>query len=147
MTPSDLNEGNGLLALPRDDCLRLLASHTFGRLAVAGATPIIRPVNYVFDVPSQSVVFRTADGSKFHALLGSATAAFEIDGIEAGSRTGWSVIVSGVAEEVTNPIEARRLDALALDTWAPGPKRHWMRIRARTVTGRQLVPVLTASTT
>jgi len=34
-------------------------------------------------------------GSKFHALLRSADAAFEIDGIDEGSRTGWSVIMRG----------------------------------------------------
>lgn len=37
-------------------------------------------MNYVFDEPSQSVVFRTADGSKFQAMLINANAAFEIDG-------------------------------------------------------------------
>ena len=50
--------------------------------------PVIRPVNYVFDQPSQSVVFRTALGSKFHALLKSADSAFEIDGVDEASRTG-----------------------------------------------------------
>jgi hypothetical protein len=45
----------------------------------------IRPVNYVFDERSQSVVFRTALGSKFYALLSAAHAAFEVDGIDEGS--------------------------------------------------------------
>jgi hypothetical protein len=52
--------------------------------------PALRPVNYVFDEPSQSVVFRTAAGSGFHALLRSAEATFEIDGIEDRARTGWA---------------------------------------------------------
>ena len=77
--------------LSREECLRLLASQTFGRLAVTMETPVIRPINYAFDERSQSVVFRTAAGSKFHALLLQANAAFEIDGVDAGSRTGWSV--------------------------------------------------------
>ncbi len=124
--------------LSRDECLRLLAAHSFGRLAVTMETPVIRPINYVFDERSRSVVFRTAAGSKFHALLLQGTAAFEIDGIEAGSRTGWSVIVLGMTEEITNPSEIRRLDQVGLEHWAPGPKPHWMRIRAGTVTGRRL---------
>ena len=66
-------------------------------------TPVIRPVNYVFDERSQSVAFRTADGSKFHAMLVHGNAAFEIDGIDPGSRTGWSVIIVGMTEEVTTP--------------------------------------------
>jgi hypothetical protein len=33
-------------------------------------------------------VFRTVAGSKLHALLRTTEAAFEIDGIDEGSRTG-----------------------------------------------------------
>ena len=102
-------------------------------------SPVIRPVNYVFDEPSQSVVFRTADGSKFHAMLVNGKAAFEIDGIDKGSRTGWSVIIAGMTEEITSPSELRRLEHLRLETWTPGHKAHWMRIRAWTVTGRRIV--------
>jgi uncharacterized protein len=128
-----------MLVLPREECLRLLASHNFGRLAVAMDTPVIRPVNYVFDERSQSVVFRTADGSKFHAMLVNGNAAFEIDGVDPGSRTGWSVIIVGMTEEITNATELRRLGRMGLETWAPGRKAHWMRIRAWTVTGRRIV--------
>jgi uncharacterized protein len=128
-----------MLVLPREECLRLLASNRFGRLAVAMDTPVIRPVNYVFDERSQSVVFRTADGSKFHAMLVNGNAAFEIDGVDPGSRTGWSVILVGMTEEVTSPGELRRLNGLGLETWTPGRKAHWMRIRAWTVSGRRIV--------
>lgn len=130
-----------MLVVSREECLRLLRSNSFGRLAVAMDTPVIRPVNYIFDEPSQSVVFRSAEGSKFHALLLSGNAAFEIDGIDPGSRTGWSVIIVGVTEEVTNPSEVGRLDGLGLKPWAPGPKPHWMRIRAWTISGRRIVLV------
>jgi nitroimidazol reductase NimA-like FMN-containing flavoprotein (pyridoxamine 5'-phosphate oxidase superfamily) len=130
-----------MLELSREECLRLLASHSFGRLAVnmGEGPPVIRSVNYVFDEPSQSVVFRTAHGSKFHALLRSARAAFEIDGLDEASRTGWSVIIHGVTDEITNPNEVRRLDSLGLETWAPGRKAHWVHIRAWTVSGRRIV--------
>jgi nitroimidazol reductase NimA-like FMN-containing flavoprotein (pyridoxamine 5'-phosphate oxidase superfamily) len=130
-----------MLELPREECLHLLASHSFGRLAVSmgDRAPVLRPVNYLFDELSQSVMFRTAVGSGFHALLRSAEATFEIDGIEEHARTGWSVILSGVADEVTNANEISRLDGLDLDSWAPGQKAHWMRIRALTVSGRRIV--------
>ena len=128
-----------MLSLSREECLRLLGSNNFGRLAVATDSPVIRPVNYVFDEQSQSVVFRTANGSKFHAMLVNGNAAFEIDGIEQGSRTGWSVIIVGMTEEITSPTELRRLERLGLETWPPQHKAHWMRIRAWTVTGRQIV--------
>jgi uncharacterized protein len=130
-----------MLDLPRVECLRLLAASRFGRLAVAltEGAPVIRPVNYIFDQPSQSVVFRTSSGSKLHAVLRTGEAAFEIDGVDEGSRTGWSVIIHGVAEEITRQTDIRRLDALGLAPWAPGQRRRWVRIRARTVTGRRIV--------
>jgi nitroimidazol reductase NimA-like FMN-containing flavoprotein (pyridoxamine 5'-phosphate oxidase superfamily) len=132
-----------MLALSREECIELLASRSFGRLAVNGAggnPPVIRPVNYMFDARLQAVVFRTAVGSKFHLILRSANAAFEVDGVDQASRTGWSVIVHGVTDEVTSPSDVRRLNGAGLEPWAPGPMVHWMQIRARTISGRRIVP-------
>ncbi|HTU86370.1 MAG TPA: pyridoxamine 5'-phosphate oxidase family protein [Solirubrobacteraceae bacterium] len=131
----------GMLDVSRAECLRLLAAGRFGRLAVAlsDGAPVIRPVNYRFDERSQSVVFRTTDGSKLQGVLHAGEAAFEIDGVDEAFRMGWSVIITGVAEEVTERTEIRRLDALGVIPWAPGTKRHWVRIRARTVTGRRII--------
>lgn len=106
---------------------------------MSNGAPVIRPVNYVFDPSLQSVVFRTASGSKFHALLDAAKAAFEVDGIDEAARTGWSVIIRGITAEVTSPNDIRRLNELGLESWAPGPKPHWVRIRAWTVSGRRIV--------
>lgn len=131
-----------MLDLARPECLRLLASTNFGRIAINGSTaPVIRPVNYVFDVPSQSVIFRSGLGSKLHALIKSATAAFEIDGTDPTSRLGWSVIILGVTEEVTSASEVRRLEGIGVEPWAPGVKAYWVRIRANTVSGRRIVMV------
>jgi len=140
--PMSAGSATEVLELSREECLALLGSHSFGRLAVNGGSghaPVIRPVNYAFDERSQSVVFRTAAGSKFYALLKAADAAFEIDGTDESSRTGWSVIMHGVTDEMTNPSDVRRLEGLGLEPWAPGEKAHWMHIRAWTVSGRRLV--------
>jgi uncharacterized protein len=127
--------------LDRAECLRLLAGSRFGRVGVSAGdgAPMIRPLNYVFDDRSQSVAFRTTRGSKLHALLGAKSATFEVDHVDVEARTGWSVIIVGVTEEVTNPIEVRRLNELGLDVWAPGDRSHWVRIRAWTVSGRRVV--------
>jgi nitroimidazol reductase NimA-like FMN-containing flavoprotein (pyridoxamine 5'-phosphate oxidase superfamily) len=130
-----------MLELDQPECLRLLAATGIGRIAVSVTewdTPVIRPVNYVFDESSQSVLIRSALGSKLHALLRSAKAAFEIDGIDPVGRVGWSVIIHGVSEEITNPSELRRIAGLGLEPWAPGHNRHWIRIRSNTVSGRRI---------
>jgi nitroimidazol reductase NimA-like FMN-containing flavoprotein (pyridoxamine 5'-phosphate oxidase superfamily) len=130
-----------LVELDRDECLRLLAATSLGRLAVnvEGWPPVIRPVNYVFDQSSQSIVFRSARGSKFTALVLSAQAAFEIDGVEPNGQTGWSVIVLGVAEELTQAAEVHRLEQLGLRPLAPGAKPHWLRIRSTVLSGRRII--------
>jgi nitroimidazol reductase NimA-like FMN-containing flavoprotein (pyridoxamine 5'-phosphate oxidase superfamily) len=137
------SQATGQLAeLERDECIRLLTLTRFGRLAVSPpewrTPPVIRPVTYVFDRSSQSIVFRSARGSKFTAMLLSGQAAFEIDGIEPAAETGWSVIVQGPIEEITNSAEISRLERLELHPWAPGEKPHWVRIRANVVSGRRI---------
>jgi nitroimidazol reductase NimA-like FMN-containing flavoprotein (pyridoxamine 5'-phosphate oxidase superfamily) len=141
---ADRRAATKMLELQRAECLRLLAAGTVGRITVNPPhrpQPVIRPVNYVFDEPSQSVLIRSAFGSKLFALLRSVTATFEIDGIDSVHRVGWSVIIEGFAEEITNPAELRRIEELRLQPWAPGHKGRWIRIRASTVTGRRIVAV------
>jgi uncharacterized protein len=100
--------------------------------------PVIRPVTYVFDRSSHSIVFRSARGSKFTALLLSGVAAFEIDGIEPDDKAGWSVIVQGPIEEIKNAAEIHRLHKLGTHLRAPGERPRWIRIRATAVSGRRI---------
>jgi hypothetical protein len=133
-----------MLELTRPECLRLLAATGVGRIAVSVTGwdhPVIRPVNYVFDTSSQSVLIRSAPGSKLRALLRSSRAAFEIDWTDPAECVGWSVIVVGVSEEITNAAELRRIDGLGFEPWAPGEKGHWICIRANTVSGRRIALV------
>ena len=129
-----------LLELSREECLQLLATGNFGRLAVnvGGAAPAIRPINYIWDERSQSIIFRSGYGSKLFGFVTSRKAAFEIDGVEPATRTGWSVIVTGAAEEIRDGFELRRLERAGLESWAPGGKPHWLRLRTRMVTGRRI---------
>jgi nitroimidazol reductase NimA-like FMN-containing flavoprotein (pyridoxamine 5'-phosphate oxidase superfamily) len=133
------------LEIEREGCMRMLAAASghIGRIAVSapGSPPMIRPVNYAFDDRTQSVVFRSALGSKLREGLRSGTAAFEIDGADPVDRTGWSVIVVGEGEEVTDPGEMDRLEGFKLEPWAPGLKTHWVRIPATSASGRRIVRV------
>ncbi len=131
---------NELQELDRGECLRLLSATGFGRIVVRtqDGAPAIRPVNYAFDAPSQSIVIHTGRGSKLHALLRAGHAAFEIDGTDAAGLPSWSVIVSGVIEEVLNRGELERLAYLELEPWAPSDKPFVLRLRAFTVSGRRV---------
>ena len=64
----------------------------------------------------------------------------EIDGFDVEEHTGWSVLLKGSANEVTDEAELRELAGLPLRFWTAGAKAHWMRIDPTEVTGRRLRP-------
>jgi uncharacterized protein len=128
----------GLAELDRDECMTLLAHSPLGRLAVVVAgRPLVFPVNFALD--GNSIVLRTNYGTKLHGARNGAVA-FECDGVDGQYHTGWSVIVQGIAEEVQSPIEIARLDRLPLRPWCDAPRPVWLRVRARSVTGRRIPP-------
>jgi nitroimidazol reductase NimA-like FMN-containing flavoprotein (pyridoxamine 5'-phosphate oxidase superfamily) len=123
--------------LSEDECHALLGQGHLGRIGlVEGDRPMILPVNYVVD--GAAVVFRTDEGSKLDAALRGALVAFEVDGVNNEHRTGWSVLVRGRAEPVTDRSELERLRRLPLVPWAPGAKPHYVRILADEVSGRRI---------
>jgi uncharacterized protein len=127
-----------LQVIDPDECLELLGRRSVGRLAVInGGHPLVLPVNYV--VEGREVVFRTDAGTKLLAAE-RAPVAFQIDEIDEESHHGWSVLVSGHAEEITDydARAVRELRDIPLHPWAGGPKAHWVRIRASSITGRRI---------
>lgn len=131
---------SGIELIDRDECVRLLAADEIGRLAInVGHAPTILPVNYRMD--GDAVVFRSDPGAKLD--LGTrAPVSFEIDGFDREQRTGWSVVVSGRLEEVTQ-YDAQtydRVHELPIDPWAAGEKSHWLRIVPNHITGRRIGP-------
>ena len=99
-----------VIEIPPDECARLLASSSLGRLGVVVAgRPEIFPVNHVYDRASGCIVFPTNDRTKLHAALDWPWVAFEVDGVDDGGASGWSVLVVGRAEEITDPEEIARL--------------------------------------
>jgi nitroimidazol reductase NimA-like FMN-containing flavoprotein (pyridoxamine 5'-phosphate oxidase superfamily) len=123
--------------LTRDECFRLLAGQHLGRLAlVDDHGPIALPINYVVD--QQTVLFRTDEGTKLDVAIRSTRVAFEVDGVNEATRTGWSVLVRGEATEVTDQAELARVRALPLYPWAPGAKGHYIRILPALLTGRRI---------
>lgn len=126
-----------LQVLPRTECLALLATATVGRLGVSiAALPVILPVNYCLH--DDAVVIRTIPGTKLDAATTQAVVAFEVDDHDADGTAGWSVLVQGVAEEVTDPAELEGLQALPLRAWAfpSGEAHRFLRIHTAFISGR-----------
>jgi uncharacterized protein len=127
--------------LTDDECYELLAAQQIGRLGVnAEHYPLIFPVNYGLD--RHAIVIRTHEGTKLSAA-DHANVTFEVDHIDPISRSGWSVLVRGLAEEVTAAHRdelIERTHATGVEPWAPGEHGHWLRIIPHDVSGRRIVP-------
>lgn len=126
----------GLAILPLEDCIRLLTSVPVGRIGFqADGEVVVLPVNHIVD--GQTVAFRTASGSKLSAAEGQNQVVFEADDYDPGRRTGWSVVVKGLAEMVYEDAEVEALNRRGVDPWADGADRpFWIRVRPASVSGR-----------
>jgi len=123
--------------LEPEQCRWLLRSRTVGRLAVISeGRPLIFPVNYAF--ADDEVVFRTSEGTKMSAALAEPVA-FEIDDLDEGRRTGWSVLVQGRAALITKDDRpnVQSLTRVPLEPWQRG-KVFWLRIAPTSITGRRV---------
>jgi nitroimidazol reductase NimA-like FMN-containing flavoprotein (pyridoxamine 5'-phosphate oxidase superfamily) len=132
---------NGLEVLDRDECLHLLEGATLGRVGVtAQALPSVLPVN--FRVDGERILFRTGSGTKLAAATRNAVVAFEADDFDPIYHSGWSVVVTGVAHQVTDPGDLAAAEALQIPRWAPGDDGHVVAVSIELISGRRITPGL-----
>lgn len=128
---------NGLEILDRAECLALLRQATIGRVGVSiGALPSVLPVN--FRLVDETVVFRTGAGSKLDAATRGAVIAFEADAVDPVDHTGWSVVVTGIAEELDPAEWADPIMASAIPRWAPEGDARLVALSTEVVSGRRI---------
>ena len=131
---------NGLDVLDRDECLALLGEGVLGRVALSmGALPTILPVSY--RLVDGHVVFRTGVGSKLDAAARGAVIAFEVDAFDPDERTGWSVVVTGIAHDTPSNDWAAPILAAAVPRWAPEGATRVLHLSTDIVSGRRITPV------
>ncbi|MEV5379341.1 pyridoxamine 5'-phosphate oxidase family protein [Streptomyces nondiastaticus] len=126
-----------LAQLSEDECWQRLGTHGIGRvgLAASGPASVILPVNFLVD--GRSIVYRTETGGT--AAADGERLAFEVDHTGAHDRRGWSVLIDGTAEHVTDPGTVERLATRpGAQPWAGGRRELWVRIRPGLVTGRSI---------
>ena len=140
-----MSDGRELVAqietVERDDCLALLATTSVGRLGLlVDGRPEILPVNFAVD--GDVVLFRTAPGTVLNQAA-LTVVAFEADQFDESGRSGWSVLVQGIAQDIGDAIDrnSERVRRLTLVTWAPGTRERWFSIRPERVTGRRITVI------
>ncbi|MCX4744042.1 pyridoxamine 5'-phosphate oxidase family protein [Kitasatospora sp. NBC_01287] len=124
-----------LRRLQAEESRARLGTHGVGRVGLATPEgPAVLPVNYT--VLAGAIIYRTAAGTVTAAVEGSEVA-FEVDQVDQARRQGWSVLVVGTVEHITEPEAVRRLTELtAVEPWAGGRRELWVRINPTRVTGR-----------
>jgi nitroimidazol reductase NimA-like FMN-containing flavoprotein (pyridoxamine 5'-phosphate oxidase superfamily) len=128
-----------LETLDRASSLALLRTVGLGRVAWAeeSGRVVVEPVNFAID--GDDVVFRTGEGEKLDAIRRGRNFSFEADQVEPALRVGWSVLMQGAAEIVTEPERLRRLADSTVSPWdESAPKPYFICIRAEHVSGRRL---------
>jgi hypothetical protein len=123
--------------MTRAECLELLQYNSYvGRLGfIVDGRPMVLPVNYLAD--ETFLMICTAEGNVIGSAVGTEVA-FEVDSDRPLYHTGWSVLVRGRAEAVTDPAEVERLRRGLLKSWAaPGPQL-WIRVNIEEISGRRL---------
>jgi nitroimidazol reductase NimA-like FMN-containing flavoprotein (pyridoxamine 5'-phosphate oxidase superfamily) len=134
--PSAIDLVSQMGVMDEDQCIELLSSTPIGRVGFnADGAPLVLPVNFAWY--ENTIVFRTLEGQKLAAAAGGQTVCFEVDSWDGVKRSGWSVLVKGVAREVTNWAEQEQLENIGLVPWARDQWRKiWVRIEPSEITGR-----------
>lgn len=119
-------------------CWDFLSRHELGRMAYHLADEVhIAPVNYAVHhdpvTGRQSLLFRTAEGSKLLGVVMNADVAFEVD--ELVDEVAASVIVRGRARRLEED-EAHRAETLPLRPWVATQKWNVVEIAVTDISGR-----------
>lgn len=135
MMRADAGDREDPTHLEPDVCWELISRAGLARIAFVrpDGSPDVLPINiHVYD---RTVYVRTAPDSKLTALAERPGVAVEADGEDDHAR--WSVVVHGMASQVTSESEIRRSGVEQLVSWSPTIKHFALRITPTLITGRR----------
>lgn len=134
MGPSDEPE---VTILARPECLELLSQAPVGRIGASiDALPVILPVH--FGLFEESVLFRTIPGTKLDAATLGAVVAFQADGRELRDGTYWSVLLQGIASELSGEWNDAQTTSAPITPWRSAfHQQRLVRVEASTISGRR----------
>jgi nitroimidazol reductase NimA-like FMN-containing flavoprotein (pyridoxamine 5'-phosphate oxidase superfamily) len=99
--------------LDRTECLHRLAPAGVARVAATvAALPTIFPADYA--LLDDDIVFRAVAGATLRTAVRGTVIALQVDDIEPGAASGWSIVVVGHAHELTSPDEIASAHRLLL---------------------------------
>ncbi len=124
--------------LTEAECLALIAPGGVGRFLFvqAGRGPVAFPVNFKMD--GDDVVFRVSSDSVSSEGVHQQPVSFDVDHLDEALGEGWSVLLTGAAQVITDERELGRAQALGIQPWADGDRDVYVRLSPTQITGRRI---------
>jgi len=124
--------------LTEAECLALIAPGGVGRFLFvqAGRGPVAFPVNFKMD--GDDVVFRVSSDSVSSEGVHQQPVSFDVDHLDEALGEGWSVLLTGAAQVITDERELGRAQALGIQPWADGDRDVFVRLSPTQITGRRI---------
>ena len=128
-----------LVELSEQTCRDLLLQEGVGR--VGFCTPLgPRVLPVTFTVHDNCVFFRTTPYSALGTYGRDTEVAMEVDSLDKERREGWSVVVVGRTEVVSDPEEVANIrNGWDPSPWPDGNRHLYIRLHVREISGRQVV--------
>jgi uncharacterized protein len=128
-----MTEGDVIKVLTPEECWAILRAEEFGRFAFRLVDEIhITPINYAVD--EDTLLFRTAEGSKLLGVVMGSSVAFEVDQYD--EEWARSVVVRGHTR-LLDEHEEHRAENVPLRPWVPTLKYNVVEIIPEVVSGRE----------
>lgn len=128
-----MTETDVIRVLTPDECWAILRAEEFGRFAFRLVDEIhITPINYAVD--EDTLLFRTAEGSKLLGVVMGSPIAFEVDQYD--EEWARSVVVRGHTR-LLDEREEHRAENVPLRPWVPTLKYNVVEIIPEVISGRE----------
>jgi len=127
-------EQDPITVLGDSEAWNLLSTVALGRLVTSfGGQLEIFPVNFV--TQNETVLFRTAEGTKLFTTVMNEKVLFEADDHTVAG--GWSVIVRGTARVLSGADEILEAEQAVLMPWVPTEKLRFVRVTPNEISARR----------
>lgn len=120
------------------ECWRLVGQHGLGRVVFAGDTHAqVVPTSY--DALSGTAYFRAPTFGELARRVHDHATSLQVDDIDPGTFTGWSVVMSGTAHRVEDAATVASLWPLDRpDPWFPGARPQWIALPVDELHGQRV---------
>lgn len=138
MPMSQVHSRRTFANLDPDACWRLVGDHGVGRVVFAGDT-CTNVVPTTYDAISGTAYFRAPTFGELARRADRHVISLQVDDIDGGSLTGWSVQMTGRAHRVEDAATVASLWSLGRPAaWFPGAQTQWIALPVDRVHGQRV---------